>query len=140
MPAWSKLNYGQALSCSANDLPSTTNGVYRYMGNSTANWYPNPTVAGSMDPNWSRGINLDCQGLTAGPSVLHGNENDTATFTCPSGKSLTTGTVIYGTQPNHIVTYSIPAGTTSMAINSTTMGQDPNVGVGKTWGASYTCG
>jgi hypothetical protein len=69
-----------------------------------------------------------------------GYENDNATFNCPTGKSLTSGTVIYGTLPDKIKTFTIPKGTPNLLINNATMGGDPNPFESKKWDASWSCG
>lgn len=68
-------------------------------------------------------------------TVIGGNENDTAKFNC----AIKSGTIIYGTQPNKVVKFNIPAGTNSIQVTNGTMGSDPNPGVGKRWGAYYMC-
>lgn len=67
--------------------------------------------------------------------TIDGNENDTANFTC----AVKSGTIIYGTQPDKVVTFNVPVGTQNIQVTNGTMGSDPNPGVFKKWGAYYTC-
>ena len=136
--SWDNLQIGQSVKCSSSDPKGNSESIYRYMGNGILDWYPNPAVAGSLDPNWGSPTAIDCTGIKIGQDAISGNENDTAKFTCNSG-TVNSGTIIYGTQPNNVLKYNIPVGTSSLLINNTTMGSDPNPGVVKTWGAAYTC-
>ena len=57
---------GQAVVC----LNNKPDGVYRYTGNNTINWYPTPEIAGSWDPNWGNTKTIDCsKGVIIGPPM-----------------------------------------------------------------------
>jgi len=72
---------------------------------------------------------------SASKLTIDGNENDTANFTC----AVKSGTIIYGTQPDKLVTFNVPVGTQKIQVTNATMGSDPNPGIVKKWGAYYTC-
>ena len=61
---------GQSISCVINDPGAGLNtAVYRFIGNNTLSWYPNPTIASSWDQNWGKPISANCTGLTRGPDM-----------------------------------------------------------------------
>lgn len=61
---------GQPIMCSSNDPNGRDNiNVYRYMGDNTMNWYPNPPIASSWDPNWRNFSKINCNGLSTGPNM-----------------------------------------------------------------------
>lgn len=68
-----------------------------------------------------------------------GIEGGTVNFTCSPNTTMSGGTINYGVSGKNIINYTIPAGTTSLIINNTTMGQDPAPGVQKTYTGSYNC-
>jgi hypothetical protein len=132
--AWDNVPIGKSLNCNAGELVSP-GAIYRYLGDGKVSWYPNPEIAGVLDPNWSSPTTIDCTGLTKVPNSISGNENDTANFNC----AVKSGTIIYGTQPNNVVTFNVPVGSNSIQVTNATMGSDPAPGIFKKWGAYYTC-
>jgi hypothetical protein len=38
--------------------------------NGTIRWYPDPTIAGSWDPNWGAPIRIDCSQIPQGPPMM----------------------------------------------------------------------
>ena len=82
------------------------------------------------------------------PTVIQiplGVEGSTVNFNqCPAGTSVTGGKITYGMYTggnsfNPSLTYNIPAGTTSLVINNSTMGNDPVPFIGKAYNGFYTC-
>lgn len=132
--AWDNIPTGHSLKCSAGELVGP-GAIYRYLGDGKVTWYPNPDIAGALDPNWGAPTAIDCTGLTKVSDSIGGNEHDTANFNCP----VKSGTIIYGTQPNKVVKFTVPPGTNKIQVTNGTMGSDPNPGVFKKWGAYYTC-
>lgn len=63
-------NPGDAISCTGYN-PKGAGAIYRYDGAQKMRWYPNPTIAGSWDPNWSSGSQrvMDCTGFTLGEDI-----------------------------------------------------------------------
>ena len=61
---------GQAISCK-NYNPKGSGAIYRYDGNKTIRWYPNPTIADSWDKDWSSGAQriVDCTGFTLNADI-----------------------------------------------------------------------
>jgi hypothetical protein len=70
---------GQSITCSSGDPKGNGSGaIYKYTGNNTINWYPNPTIANSWDKNFMNFKTIDCTGLTKGSDViLNTNLGDT---------------------------------------------------------------
>ena len=65
-----KISAGTSVKCSANELRGREGSVYRSMEDGTLAWYPNPEIASSWNPNWSKGIlDVDCKGFTKGEDV-----------------------------------------------------------------------
>jgi hypothetical protein len=61
-PAGGPIAEGQAVQCTKNG------GVYRYTGGKLRG-YPNPTIAGTWDPNWGKPVLLDCTGIPRGAAM-----------------------------------------------------------------------
>jgi hypothetical protein len=75
--------------------------VYRYTGNDTLQWYPNPDIASSWDPNWGTFKKIDCKGYRKGqdlaskyvfkrtnesnPNCCGGNGGGPHELICPEG-------------------------------------------------------
>ena len=57
---------GQAVRCSV--ASPIKGGVFRYEGGKLRH-YPNPPIAGSWDPNWSKAVAIDCTGIPPGPKM-----------------------------------------------------------------------
>jgi hypothetical protein len=135
--AWDNIPVGHSVRCNAHDPKNAINSsLYRYLGNGQVVYYPTGDIASILDPKANDFTTIDCDGITLGPDTIGGNDtNNVATFSCP----VKSGTIIWGTHPDKIVTYAVPAGTTTMQVTPTTIGSDPNVGVGKKWGSYYTC-
>lgn len=49
--------------------PKGAGAVYRYVSPKTIQWYPNPTIAQSYDPNWALAKSYNCTGFTLGPDL-----------------------------------------------------------------------
>lgn len=60
---------GSPVQCIANDLGRGPGAVYRVTGNKVLQWYPNPPIASSWDPNWPSNKGIDCAGYTLGPDL-----------------------------------------------------------------------
>ena len=59
---FASISNGQAITC----LNNKPDGIFRYTGNNTINWYPNPEIAGSWDSMWSKPTTVDCSSATVG--------------------------------------------------------------------------
>lgn len=61
---------GNAISCTGYN-PKGVGAIYRYDGNRTMRWYPNPQIAASWDSDWASGTNrqIDCTGFTLGNDI-----------------------------------------------------------------------
>lgn len=75
-----------------------------------------------------------------------GKEGQLIIFGCPSGKKVETGTILYGTNINNVVTtdtkmitFTIPKSTERLRIDNATMGGDPSPNNPKMWSATWTC-
>lgn len=65
---------GQAVSCGKNNLKNIDGAVYRYMGDKTIRFYPNPSIASFYDKDWGSGLQrkIDCTGFTLGDDMEPG--------------------------------------------------------------------
>lgn len=67
---------GTPVNCNP-ELPNgVSGGVYRYTGNKTLQWYPNPDIANSWDPNWSSTTSIDCSDYTRGEDMSMNNSSN----------------------------------------------------------------
>ena len=62
------LAIGQAALCGVNAI-GPAGAVFRYVGDNTLRWYPNPTVADSWDPGWPNYKTIDCEGAILGNNM-----------------------------------------------------------------------
>jgi hypothetical protein len=136
---------GKAIICSINDpIGNGSGAVYGYGRNNILNHHSVWPSVVAADPSALEGqnilSNINCAGLIAGADVLTGNDSSPAAqLSCPNGKTVAGGTVIYGTQPNKIQIYNVPAGTSSLSVNPSLFGSDINPGVVKSWDILYNC-
>ena len=75
--------------------------------------------------------------LTSAPAseiTINGKENETISFGCP----VNSGSISYG-KDNNYITYNIPAKSTNLVVNNTTMGGDPIPGTVKEFTAKFIC-
>ena len=67
------LTEGAAVICTSNPPShsrySSLNNIYRYTANKTLRFYPDPSIAGSWDPNWMSPTKIDCKDLTLGEDM-----------------------------------------------------------------------
>ena len=62
---------GSTVKCKKNDPRNNSNSAYRLINPNQINWYPNPTIAASWNPNWGEDVKMieDCEGYTKGPDM-----------------------------------------------------------------------
>tara|TARA_B100000073_G_scaffold334455_1_gene327015 strand:- start:41 stop:736 length:696 start_codon:yes stop_codon:yes gene_type:complete len=67
----SKLKDGISVKCTTNDLRGREGSVYRVNSDGVLNWYPNPSIAETWNPDWNANITQidDCAGLTKGEDL-----------------------------------------------------------------------
>jgi len=74
-----KVSAGTSVQCVANELRGKEGSIYRSMEDGTLAYYPNPEIASSWNPNWSKGIiELDCAGFTKGEDLNKNTDPDSA--------------------------------------------------------------
>lgn len=66
----SSLQVGQAAICGANAI-GPAGAVFRYDGNNTLRWYPNPDIADSWDSGWQNTKTIDCKGARLGANMAY---------------------------------------------------------------------
>ena len=67
----SKFKDGISVQCTTNDLRGREGSVYRVNSDGVLNWYPNPSIAETWNPDWNANITqiADCVGLTKGENL-----------------------------------------------------------------------
>ena len=67
----SKIPDGTSVQCTTNDLRGREGSVYRVNSDGILDYYPNPSIAETWNPDWNVGIKqiADCTGLTKGKDL-----------------------------------------------------------------------
>ena len=62
---------GTSVKCKKNDLRGRDGSVYRVINSNQINYYPNPTIATSWNPQYGEDVKMieDCEGYTKGPNM-----------------------------------------------------------------------